>query len=334
MQASSHPAGDKAVYEEHWGLKRSPFEEGHAPESFVDFEFLALARTKLRYALTQGQAAAAVVGPAGVGKSALAMQFLREREAAGWACSRIVNPLDRSREVFSVVARDLDGQGEGPIEAVRDALRRCDDSGRRACILVEEVHTLRDRELLEGLRMLLNVEIEGRRPLSLLLVGQESAPALLAAASRFDQRLGLILALRPLTEEETKRYILVRLKAAGSARGIFTHTAAAQICRLAGGIPRLINRLCEIALVTGFGFNLDKVDSEVVRMAAEEMGLLRDGIMVTGESPAVDILSTVAAPCFREPEEDTLAMLSDPRPGRPLSPTPAPEVDVLASILP
>ncbi|MFH0912039.1 MAG: AAA family ATPase [Planctomycetota bacterium] len=297
------------MYEAHWGLAKAPFDESHAAESFVDTEALALARAKLRYALAHGQGAAAIVGPAGLGTSALVWRFLRERVAEGWLCSYIVHPIGEPREILSAIAGDLGGAGEHPMAAVEAAVLALDAQGRRACVAVDEIHTLRDTALLEGLRMLLNVEVEGRRALGLLLVGQEGLPHVLHSASRLDQRLALTVEIRPFDREESKRYILTRLKASGASRGIFTRAAAELLCALASGIPRHINRLSEIALVTGYGLGADKVDEEIIRMAALDLGLLKVPVLAS----MLDRSSVRAAAPEERPKEfpapDVLAEL-------------------------
>jgi general secretion pathway protein A len=162
------------MYQKHWGLKHPPFNEAHDSAYFVDSESLQLARAKLKHVAVQGQNAAAVTGPAGVGKTALVRQFLREFEAEGWACSLIVNPLGDPWSILECIAHDLGGGGGNALESLESALAGLMRAERRACIAIDEVHTIQRAELLENLRMLLNMEVHGNLPLNLILCGQPS----------------------------------------------------------------------------------------------------------------------------------------------------------------
>ena len=261
------------MYEQHWGLRRPPFDEAHAGESFVDLERLALARARLRHVCAQGQGAAAVVGPPGVGKTAVVLSLLRELDAQGWVASYVGGPLGGARDALGAIARDHGGEGASPLEAIEAAVAVLDRERRRACVAVDELHSPQGRALLEDLRMLLNIEAEGRRPLRLVLVGQDPLVDALRRTSSFHQRLAYLWRMAPMTVEETKHYILARLKAAGCTRGLFTKSAAELVCALSGGCPREVNRLCELALATGYGLGADKVGEDLVRMAAAELGL-------------------------------------------------------------
>jgi general secretion pathway protein A len=126
--------------------------------------------------------------------------------------------------------------------------------------------------------------------------------------------------MEPMGIEETKRYILYRLKIAGCTRGIFTRQAGQLVHEVAGGIPRNVNRLCELALVTGYGLGEEKIGPEIVGMAAREIGL--DG---EGEDDAADRAGGIATvPVEAATEEDVLGSVPVP--------PPEPEEDILAGL--
>ena len=141
---------------------------------------------------------------------------------------------------------------------------------------MDDVQTARGTDFLETLRTLLNVEEEGIRALSLLLIGQPGMERRLAAASSFNTRLGVMAILDRMTEDETRMYILSHLKNAGSRHGIFTRQAAEHVVRLSRGIPRQINRLCEMSLVIAYGLESVKIGPDIVDMAAGDLDMLPD----------------------------------------------------------
>jgi hypothetical protein len=157
-------------------------------------------------------------------------------------------------------------------------------AGRRACVLVDEAHAIADLQLLESFRMLTNFEAGGQLPLAVVLVGQPSLLPTLRHVSSFDQRLALTVSLSPLSADQSKHYILSRLKMAGCTRGIFTRSAGERISELARGIPRNINRLCELCLVVGFGFGVKKIKAEVVDAVAGDLGLLETSFVELPET--------------------------------------------------
>jgi type II secretory pathway predicted ATPase ExeA len=119
------------------------------------------------------------------------------------------------------------------------------------------------------------------------------------SASGFASHLAMKVWLRPLTQEDTKNYVLYRLKAAGCQRGLFTRQAADAIFQYTGGFPRNINRLCELSLTIACGLQAKKIGPEIIETAAENLGLESDILDALGQTGAgcgeADILSSIPA---------------------------------------
>ncbi|MHC4871158.1 MAG: ExeA family protein [Planctomycetota bacterium] len=261
------------MYEDYWGLDKAPYNESHIRDNFVEYPALQLALSKLKHIADHGQCAAAISGPAGIGKTALAREFARSLPGDIWAVSYIVNPLGDPESIIRNIAHDLGGTNDNASEAMVEAVESLCSQGRRACIIIDEAHTIRQIELLENIRMLMNFEVEGMS-LTVILVGQEGLLRVLKKASYFNQRLSLKISLSAMNEDESKHYILSRLKTAGCQRGIFTRSAAEKICQLSNGVPREINRICELAMIVGYGFALKKIKGDVIDMVAKELSIL------------------------------------------------------------
>ncbi len=309
------------MYLTYWGMERRPFENDHDPTFFVPDEAGALALAKLRYVALEERGLALLSGPAGCGKTMIARMLLSELDGAGWQTATLDMPYAGSAELLALAAHRL-GAPAGADSAVLDRLAThltaLRGRGRRAVMLVEDAHAMEPVPGFLALRSLLHLEAGGEPLLQVILAGQAELSARLRAVPALEQQVALRVRLGPMALEETKRYILYRLKIAGCTRGIFTRQAGALVHELSGGIPRNVNRLCELALVTGYGLGEEKVGPEIVEMAGRELGL--DGESEPGdpeEVPAVavevateeDILgSTPVVPA--EPEEDILAGLA------------------------
>jgi general secretion pathway protein A len=345
-------------YLDYWGLREPPFDELHDSRFFVDEEDLRVARAKLRHAIQQGQRAAALTGEVGSGKSALARKLLGELNRDNWVAAYVPTPFGETLDVLAGIAAALGATGSDPVSALETALETLDAEDRHACVAIDEVHAITRPDLLEALRSLLNLEIDGHMPLTLVLIGQDSMMEMLRAASGFDQRLSLTVRVPLLGPEACKHYILARLKLAGCSRGIFTRSAAERIVDLAQGIPRNINRICELALTVGYGFGMKKIREDVIGEVARELNLIREPIVVevpersesaapvlpvdTGIQPVgEDILaSTKPQPRLRNGRNGAGGPLftdfsvdrAQPRPASEGEPEAAGEGDVLASV--
>jgi general secretion pathway protein A len=138
-------------------------------------------------------------------------------------------------------------------------------SGRRTIIIIDEAQNL-EQEALEHLRMLSNINADKFQILQLILVGQQQLRELLSTPKlhQFAQRISSDFHLSPLDREEVAKYIAFRLQAAGAARQIFTDKACTLVAAASGGVPRMVNVLCDTALVYGFANNKETIDREIV----------------------------------------------------------------------
>jgi general secretion pathway protein A len=264
------------MYLQYWGMNAHPFGQGHVPSFFVPTEGAGLALTKLRYVLSAEVGVAAIHGMAGAGKTEIARVALAELEKTGWVTASVINPSGASADMLGLTAALLGataGAGISPLERLVARIVELGDSGKQICLLVDDVHTIGDLGVLEAMRMLLNLERHGRRLLNLVLAGQEGMAGILEKCSAFNSHVALNIRLEPMSQDETKKYILYRLKVAGCRRGIFTRYAAEAIYRFSHGLPRHVNRLCELSLVTGYGLQARKVAPEIVEMAAGDLNL-------------------------------------------------------------
>ena len=139
--------------------------------------------------------------------------------------------------------------------------------GRVTVVVVDEAHAIEDPKVFEELRLLLNFQSQERFLVTLLLFGQPELAVAVNGNKPLEQRIGIKSRLDHLSAEELKEYIEHRLHVAGHADppSVFNSEALELIYESTGGIPRRVNRLCDVCLLAGFGARARQIDVSVVR---------------------------------------------------------------------
>ena len=267
------------MYESHWNLTQKPFENTHDSKFYYPSEAHQSASLKLRYVIENRRGAALLSGPPGVGKSMLIRSLFQVLPEAIAPRVHIVYPKMAADQLLSYIANELTGRTpsdavpttQQSAHTIQNALRQNSQQERHAVLAVDEAQVLEDPSTLEMLRLLLNFETENGSGLTLLLVGQGEMMCAVERAPSLEERLAVKCVLRAFTVEETASYIGHRLQAAGGEHTIFTNDAMDAIHRLSAGVPRRINRLCELALLVGYAEQRESIDLEQVEGVADEL---------------------------------------------------------------
>jgi general secretion pathway protein A len=251
----------------------------------------------------------------------------------------IFNPRLTSVELLALVCDELQipyPGGTSSLKVLVDALSRAlldaHARGRRTVLIIDEAQNLTTR-VLEEIRLLTNLETTKEKLLQVILIGQPELGAHLARPNlrQLAQRVTARYHLRPFTEEETHRYVQHRMEIAGQRQPIFTRLAVRTAHRLSRGIPRLLNTICDRALLGAFATGQTRVKEKVVRRAATEVlgrrSLRRRWIMSAATAAVVVALGgTLALLAFRgQPSIATWPSILT-WPLRAQTPTPAPAV--------
>ncbi len=266
------------MYEAHWQLEQKPFEGTADPRFYYPGEPQQAAILKLRYAIENRRSAALLCGPSGTGKTLVGTML---RAALGEAYSPMVHlvfPQMPTAELLGYLADELE-QGPTTRSAdTRNSIRRIERfladntaRGRHTVLLIDEAHLIGLPETFEALRLLLNFETDGRPGLTLLLSGQTALLPMLERIPALEERLSVKSLLRPYSERETAEYVAHRLQVAGAQRPIFEPQAAGALHRLTQGIPRRINRLCDLALLIGFAEERTTIGAAHLESVAQEL---------------------------------------------------------------
>jgi general secretion pathway protein A len=271
----------EVLYRQYFGLKEAPFNISPDP----DFLYLSAshreALAQLSYGINGRKGFIVLTGEVGTGKTTLLRALLNELGSnthTALIFNTVVNPRDLMRYICEDFAIAEVGQPEAGIhdyvvalnEFLLDKYRR----GENCALIIDEAQNL-SPEVLESVRLLSNFETSKDKLLQILLIGQpELAERLNSSELRqLKQRVTLRYRLRNLTLNESGEYIGNRLKIAGGDPGVFTFKAVEAIYAYSGGVPRVINVLCDNGLLTAFALGRKVVDTSIVREVAEDLNL-------------------------------------------------------------
>ncbi len=267
------------MYESYWQLERRPFENWCDPEFYFPAETHQAALLKLRYAVENRRGAALLAGPSGSGKTMLA-EMLRDLLAAEFSpIVHLVFPQMSADELLAYLGVRLGGTPLGAeTPGVHESVRRIEGlleenvgQGKHAVVVIDEAHLVQDNRTWEALRLLLNFQWSGQPGLTLVLAGQPGVLPTLDRLPHLEERLAVKCLLRPLSATETRDYVTHRLKTAGTPRDIFEPDALDALDRLAHGVPRRINRLCDLALLIGYAEELRSLTAEHLDSVSHEL---------------------------------------------------------------
>jgi len=263
------------MYTQHWKLSSRPFENRCDSHFYYPAELHQAALLKLHYTIENRRAAALVCGPTGVGKSFLIHELRRQLSEPFRGLTNLVFPALGEAEWLNYLVDAFDSAKSGSSTGAAHALSRFEralvqrvDAGTHPTIVVDEAQLLEQYNLLEPLRLLLNVAADrasGEAAWTLVLVGQEMTLAHVERYRALDERLAVKCFVGNMKPEETEAYIQHRLRAAhGDAAQIFDSEAIEAIECLSQGVPRRINRLCDLALMIGFAEELPRITADVI----------------------------------------------------------------------
>ena len=269
------------MYEKHWGLAEKPFENTPDPKFIYFSSQHEEGLSRLLYAVKEGKGAGMLTGVFGCGKTLLGRTLLRELDKDIYKVAYIANPYLNYEELLMHIVYNLGGKDlperktevliNVVLERLNEILKNNMRDGKKTVILIDEAHVIKDRQVWEELRLILNFQLEDKFLLTLLLLGQPELKEIIDANKQFVQRIAVKYYIGNLNEQETGNYILHRLHVAGGDKKIFTDKAYNQIFKKSGGIPRRINHICDLALFSAFGSNLAIVDEDIIKDAARDL---------------------------------------------------------------
>jgi general secretion pathway protein A len=266
------------MYLEHFNLSERPFSITPNPRFLYMSECHREALAHLVYGLGEGGGFVQLTGEVGTGKTSLC-RCLLEQVPDNVDLAVVLNPKVTAFELIATVCDELGityQVEDASIKKLTDVLNRylldAHTRGRRTVLIIDEAQNL-SADVLEQIRLLTNLETSTQKLLQIILIGQPELRTLLQREDmrQLAQRVTARYRLEPLTREETRAYIKHRLHICGATRPIFNKSAVDRIYKLSGGIPRLINVLCDRSLLGAYTEGKSQIDRKIVRQAANEV---------------------------------------------------------------
>jgi general secretion pathway protein A len=266
------------MYLDHFDLRERPFSITPDPRFLYMSARHREALAHLLYGLGEGGGFVQLTGEVGTGKTTIC-RCLLEQVPDNVDIAMVLNPKVTATELIATVCDELGVSYPAEntsIKTMVDILNRylldAHARGRRTVLIIDEAQNL-SRDVLEQVRLLTNLETPTQKLLQIILIGQPELRELLAREDmrQLAQRVTARYHLEPISREETGAYIRHRLQICGTSKVLFNKGAVDRIQHLSGGIPRLINVLCDRAMLGAYVESRTVVDGRVVRKAAREV---------------------------------------------------------------
>ena len=267
------------MYLSFFGLNEKPFAITPDPRYLYLSERHAEALAHLLYGINEAGGFVQLTGEVGTGKTTIVRSLLAQTPKNA-EIALILNPRMTAPEFLLTICEEIGiGVPDASMESLKDLvdvlshyLLRAHAAGRRVVLVVDEAQNLAPA-VLEQVRLLTNLETNTQKLLQIILIGQPELRELLGRNElrQLAQRITGRYHLHPLSRDETAAYVRHRLRVAGATTDIFSGAALSEVYRLSAGVPRVINVICDRALLGAYSMDSHRVTATLVRHAASEV---------------------------------------------------------------
>lgn len=270
-------------YEEFFKMSFEPFANIPDTRFFFESQQHKMALLRLMHAADKMRGFAMLVGEVGTGKTTVARKLLsyltkNPKFQTGLVVLTHENFTDEwlySRIAQLVGIKDTTNLMSDPMNIITRQLIRLDKEGKKAVIMIDEANKISDVKVIEQIRGFLNLELSDRRIITFILIGVPELEKNIMQNESLIQRVAARAYLKSLSREETYGYIKYRLSVAGGTLSIFTQEAVDLIYNYANGRPRLINTICDNALLEAAFLQRIPIDGQMIDEVSDSLGLKR-----------------------------------------------------------
>ncbi len=267
-------------YLEFYGLREHPFSNVVDNRFYYNSAQHSEALTRLRYAIDRRLGLAVVIGDIGTGKTTLARRLLEELDESKYEATLLVvihssvsSDWLLRKFALQLGVVDVADDKVDIIGQIYQRLHEIYSADKKAAILIDEVQMLNSRELMEEFRGLLNIETPEGKLANFVFFGLPELDEVLSLDEPLKQRVAVRIKLEPFSEDNSIEYILHRMHVAGGGDEIFSQDALREVYRYSKGIPRLINTICDNALLEGYLLKKKPIDRNIIETVAVDLGL-------------------------------------------------------------
>jgi len=266
------------VYLDYYGLTEPPFDITPNPRFLFYSPKHREAFNHLLYGIRERKGFVQLTGEVGAGKTTLCRAMLEQLDAKHYATALILDPVLSPEELMKAVAVEFGLPVNGldkldTLAVINQFLLRLVEQGKDAVLIIDEAQDLTD-ELLEQVRLLSNLETDNRKLLQIILMGQPELRDRLnnPRLRQLRQRITVRYHLLPLNRQEIGQYVHHRLQVSGgNGNPAFTRAALWRVHRYTQGVPRLVNAVCDKALLAGFVQQRERIDFGMIGQAVKEL---------------------------------------------------------------
>ena len=266
------------MYESYWGLKEKPFENTPDPKFIYYSQQHQEALSRMLYVVRERKGAALFTGEYGSGKTLLSRVLLQElKQEDKYKTVLIFNPRLSSLELIKEIVYQLQGDVDATankidlLHTLHKILLSNYDAGKHTVIVIDEAQAIVDNDIFEELRLLLNFQLNSVFFLTIILFGQPELIDRVINLPQLRQRLAVRFHLQALSREETREYVEHRLEIAQAENTIFQERSYKEIYSCSAGIPRQINNICDLALLAGFGSELETINKDIIIQVGKDL---------------------------------------------------------------
>ncbi|MBW2485942.1 MAG: AAA family ATPase, partial [Deltaproteobacteria bacterium] len=264
------------MYQSFYNLKIKPFQITTDPKFLWLGEKHKEALATLKYGILEDKGFLLLTGDVGTGKTVLIHALMKIIDLSAIVAT-VPDPGLSNIDFFNFLSeefkmnRRFDSKGAFLIH-LKHFLLNASSADKKVLLIIDEAQRL-NHELIEQIRLLSNIEMDNRKLINIFFVGQSEFNNMLSEERHkaVRQRISVSFHLKPLSEQETRQYIMHRLNVAGCKNELFKPEALRRIYAFSRGYPRLINIICDHALLTGYSGGKKVIDAGVIRECEKEL---------------------------------------------------------------
>ncbi len=268
-------------YNAYFHFKIAPFSSAPDDKFYYNSPFHSKALMKMIHVAETRRGLAVLIGDIGTGKTTISrklLDYFSSRDEYEVSLLVIIHSEITADWLLKKIALQLGAKVEtnNKVQIIQHVYKRLvylNNKGKKPIVMIDEANMLKNREIMEEFRGLLNMQSDDGHLITFLMFGMPELDINLQLDPPLYERISVKQILKPMDENSTLGYILHRLKIAGREEPLFTKNAIKLIHNFSKGKPRLINTICDNALLEAFLEKKSVIDDKIIRQTADDLGL-------------------------------------------------------------